>query len=304
MACYKIIRRIDVIIMKKILITGSSGFIGRNLAEQLSDTYVILQPSSCELDLLIKERVKTYLKENNVDLVIHSANCNNTRKKDVTPYDSLDGNLRMFFNLAAYNHLYEKMYYFGSGAEYDMNSYIPFMQEEYLGIHIPKDPYGFSKYVMSEYSSRSDNIFDLTLFGVFGKYEEWERRFISNAICRALMDLPITIQKNVYYDYLWIDDLVNIMRWFLSHNPRYKHYNVCTGRKIDLYTLACMVRKITNVSCEIVVEKAGLKKEYTGDNSRLLEEIGEYKFADYYKTIETLVDYYGANLASINKSKL
>ena len=290
--------------MKKILITGSGGFIGRNLVEIYKNKYFLKYPRSNELDLQNEEEVETYLKENQFDLIIHAAHCNSTRKKDTTPYELLDGNLRMFFNLARCNSLYDKMFYFGSGAEYDMNHYIPFMKEDYLGTHIPKDSYGFSKYIMSEYSSKSDNIYDLTLFGVYGKYEEWERRFISNAICRVLMGLPITIQKNVYFDYLWIDDLSTIMDWFMSNNPKYRHYNVCTGRRIDLYTLACMVREVTSISCEILVSEEGLKPEYTGDNNRLLQEIGTYSFRDYRESIESLVRYYTDNIDLIDKNKL
>lgn len=289
---------------KKILITGSGGFIGRNLVEKLGNEYLIENPRSNELDLMNEEKVQTYLEKNQFNLVIHSANCNNTRNKETTPYDSLDGNLRMFFNLARCRNLYDKMYYFGSGAEYDMNHYIPLMKEEYLGTYIPKDSYGFSKYIMSEYSMKSENIYDLTLFGVYGIYEEWERRFISNAICRTLLDLPITIRRNVFFDYIWIDDLVDLMGWFIENTPCYKHYNVCTGNKIDLYTLACIIREVTNVSSEIIVGEEGLNLEYTGDNGRLMQEINGYKFTDYYESIGKLTDFYKRNIDKIDKDKL
>jgi len=44
----------------RILITGGSGFIGRNLAEQLASTYEVLAPSSAELDLLKEQAVREY----------------------------------------------------------------------------------------------------------------------------------------------------------------------------------------------------------------------------------------------------
>ena len=286
----------------KILATGSTGFIGKNIKEQLCNNYEIVSPGHQELDLFNEQRVEKFLKEGCFDIIIHAANTNNTRNKTVTPYDSLNGNLRMFFNLERCKDYYGKMYYFGSGAEYDMQHYIPDMKEDYFDTHVPADPYGFSKYIMSKSCMKDGNIYDLRLFGVYGKYEELERRFISNAICRALKGKDITIQKNVYFDYLWIDDLCDIMRWFIENEPTHRHYNVCRGSKIDLYTLACMVREILDVDCDIVVGEPGLKPEYTGDNLRLLSEIGDFQFTGFEESIYKLCEYYKANIDMIDEN--
>lgn len=289
---------------KKILITGASGFIGKNLKEKLVGEYDVYSPVRAELNLLCEDMVMEYMKRHYFDVVIHTANTNNTKNPTVSPYDSLDGNLRMFFNLERCKGFYGKMYYFGSGAEYDMRHYVPSMKEEYFDSYIPRDSYGFSKYVMSKNCKADKNIYDLRLFGVYGKYEEWERRFISNAICRALKGKAITIQKNVYFDYLWIDDLCDIMRWFIDNEPKYHHYNVCRGSKIDLYSLACMVREILNVNCDIIVSEQGWKPEYTGDNKRLMEELGEYSFSSFKESISNLCEYYVNHIDLIDESKL
>ncbi len=290
--------------MKKILITGATGFIGKNLAETLQKTYEVLSPNRRELNLLDQESVENYLKSNNFDIVIHAANTNNTRNKKTTDFEALDGNLRMFFNLERCNAYYERMYYFGSGAEYDRRHYVPFMKEEYFNTYIPEDPYGFSKYIMSAVSEKSSNIYDLRLFGVYGKYEEWERRFISNAICRALTGRSITIQQNVFFDYLWIDDLSKIVTWFIEHIPVYKQYNVCRGKSIDLYSLACIVKEVLNTDCDIIVGNEGLKPEYTGDNNRLLNELGDFTFSGMHTTICDLSEYYQNHMDVIQEELL
>lgn len=290
--------------MKKILITGASGFIGRNLCEKLRERYEIYAPTRDELNLLDTKQIEDYIKMGSFDIIIHSANTNDVKHENVTDFAILDGNLRMFFNLARCCESYGKMYYFGSGAEYDMNHYIPEMSEEYFGVHIPEEPYSFSKYIMANSCKQADNIFDLRLFGVYGKYEEWQRRFISNAICRALKGMDITIQKNVFFDYLWIDDLVEIMQWFIENTPKHKHYNVCRGSKIDLYSLACIVRESLNVSCNIVVKEEGWKPEYTGNNKRLIEEMGDYPFIEFQESIVKLCEYYKMIIDTIDEKKL
>ena len=278
--------------MKKILITGGSGFIGRNLKEQLQDKYVIKAPTHDELNLLDGDAVFSYLEKEKFDVVIHSANVNTTRNKQNSAYDSLNGNLQMFFHLEKNQKLFGKMLYFGSGAEYDMNNYVPSMKEEFFGTFIPQDPYGFSKYIMAKQTKYLDNVYDLRLFGVYGKYEEWDRRFISNTICRVLNGGPIIIHQNVVFDYLWIDDLGEIVKWFIENEPAYKHYNVCSGRKIDLLSLAQMIKRVMDVSQDIIVENDTLKREYTGDNGRLLKEMGKFTFSDYEYTIKELVTFY------------
>lgn len=281
--------------MKKILITGSNGFIGRNLKEFLEDKYITISPSHKELDLCNTEQVEAFLKESKIDVVIHSANTNNTRNEFVENYEVINNNLRMFFNLKRCNKYFQKMLYFGSGAEYNMDYYIPYMKEEYFGKYVPKDSYGFSKYIMSNSISDVDNIFDLRLFGVYGKYEEWERRFISNNIYRVIIGLPISIRQNMFFDYLYIDDLELIIKWFIDNEPFYKHYNICRGKSMDLYSIAKLIKKIMNSPYKIEVLRGGLKKEYSGCNERMINEIGVFSFTDMEDSIKKLIDYYNKN---------
>jgi GDP-L-fucose synthase len=58
----------------RILLTGSSGMVGRNLLEHRSAAgFEFLIPSSHELDLLDRKAVSDYILENKPDMVIHAA---------------------------------------------------------------------------------------------------------------------------------------------------------------------------------------------------------------------------------------
>lgn len=278
--------------MKNILITGANGFIGRNISEGLKTNYKIYTPNREELNLLDTNMVEEYINRNKFDVVIHCATQNTLGKDRIFETEVLDRNLRMFFNLERCSEKYGKMYYFGSGAEYDKDFYIPHMPESYFDNSIPKDAYGLSKYIMSKVINNKSNIYNLRVFGVFGKYENWEHRFISNSICKVLKGIPISIRQNVYFDYLYINDLCKIMIWFIENNPKYKHYNICTGNKVDLTTISKKILKISKKQLDISIEKSGLNKEYTGDNSRLINEIGDFEFTSIDKAIEELYNYY------------
>ena len=151
------------------------------------------------------------------------------------------------------------------------------MREDYFDTRVPGDAYGFSKYICAKYIERSERIVDLRLFGVFGPYEDYTVRFISNACCRVLKGLPIVLRQDVVFDYLYVKDLARITSWFIENDARHKAYNVCTGRAVALTELARMVAEVSGCNPSVSVIHGGMGAEYTGDNSRLLGEMGEYQ---------------------------
>lgn len=278
--------------MKRLLITGANGFIGKNLVEYFSGKYQVLCPNRKELNLLDEKSVKEYLDSQHVNIVIHSAIQGTLGMPKEYENLVLENNLRMFFNLERCQDCFEKMYYFGSGAEYGKDAYLPLMNEDYFDHNVPVDYYGFSKYIMSKITKQSKKIFDLRLFGVFGPYENYNYRFISNIICKAIEGKEISIRQNIFFDYLYIKDLCRIMEWFIENTPLQKHYNICTGEKIDIASIAHIVKNKVGNDIKIRIEQEGLRKEYTGDNSRLLAEMGQVQFTPIENAIEELIQYY------------
>src|SRR4030042_1885459 len=136
------------------------------------------------------------------------------------------------------------------------------MREDYFDKHVPTDQYGFSKYIMTKYAQLNDNIYNLRLFGVFGKYDDWRTRFIPNVCCQAIIDMPIRMEQNKFYDFLSVDDLVKIVKWFINNKPKNSIYNVCTGGGNDLKTLAEKNIKISRKNLDIKI----LCKTLNGDN--------------------------------------
>ena len=275
----------------RILITGGSGFIGRNLAEQLAPTYEVLAPSSTELDLLNDRQVRDYLSAHHFDVIVHAATTRSNRRLAAPP-DMLDRNCRMFFNLVRNQGRFGKLIHFGSGAEYERFQLPARVKEDYFDTRVPKDPYGFSKYICAKYIERSDRIVNLRLFGVFGAYEDYTVRFISNACCRALKGLPIVLRQDIVFDYLYIKDLVKITRWFIENTPRHKAYNVSTGRPVALTELARIVAQVSGRNPDISLMTEGMGPEYSADNSRMLTEMGGYQFWDLKDSIKDLYTWY------------
>ncbi len=289
--------------MKKVLITGGSGFIGRNLVEYLGDRYNISAPGSAELDLLDEHAVRDFLRSGGFNAVVHAATTRSNRSVGA-PSDMLDRNCRMFFNLARNQALFGKMLHFGSGAEYSRECLPTLVKETYFDTRVPRDAYGFSKYICAKYAERADNIVVLRLFGVFGKYEAWAVRFISNACARVVKGLPIVIRQNVAFDYLYIGELAKLTAWFVENKPRHKAYNVCRGRTFTLQELAQMVAAASGRSPAIIVRNQGMAAEYSGDNTRLLDEIGGYEFREMSECVSELYEWYEAHASEIDAVQL
>jgi UDP-glucose 4-epimerase len=288
---------------KTIFLTGRTGFIGRSLQEYLSSKYNILAPSHNELELLDQEEVKNYFQKNNIDIVIHSA-APPSHRKIREPKDIAYTNLRIFFNIVRNSPRFSKMIFVGSGAEYGMQKDVVSVKESSFGIRVPEDEHGFSKYVCSQYIEKTDNIINLRVFGIFGKYEDYQMRFISNAICKALYSLPITIKQNRLFSYLFIDDLARIVEYFIENEPRHKMYNAVPEEKVELLAIARKVNEISGKNLEIIVRAPGMGKEYTADNSLLSNEIKGIRFTAMEAAITKLYNWYEENRHTIDEKLL
>jgi UDP-glucose 4-epimerase len=287
----------------KILLTGGSGFIGKNLTEYLADCYSICAPTSSELNLLDEEAVRDYLRSGSFDAVVHTATSRSNRRTGAPP-ELLDHNCRMFFNLARNQSLFGKMLHFGSGAEYSRLGLPAQVTESYFDTRVPRDPYGFSKYICSKYAENIDNIFVLRLFGVFGKYEDWDVRFISNACARVVKGLPIVIRQNVKFDYLYVSELADLVAWFLDHDPRHRAYNVCRGRAHTLRELAQMVSAASGLSPQVVTSNQAMAPEYSADNTRMMDEIGPFRFREMSDCVSELYQWYQTHADRIDVGRL
>lgn len=268
----------------KLLILGATGFIGRNLSEQLDTCkYDVLTPSRQQLNLLDFHSVKQYLKETTPDVII---NC-------TVNINSVHENMQVFCNLEANCQYFGKMLHIGSGAEYDARHYIAYISEDYFGQSVPVDTYGLSKYCIGKIIDNSSKpIYNLRVFGIFGKYEDYTRRFISNNLLNVIYGRQITVNQNSIFDYLYINDFVKIIDSIIDHKLKFKSYNLCTGQPVELVQLAQYIKNVTQTPNDIKVVNSAIKATYLGDNRRLLHELGAIEFTDFTTSIASLYQWY------------
>lgn len=287
-----------------IFITGAHGFVGRHLSEYLVQhtRYTLFTPKSSELDLLNENAVEEYITQNKIDFIIHAANRGGGR--DTTEMnDVVHTNLRMFFNIVKHASKVKKIIHLGSGAEYGKHKPIVNAAEDDALRALPKDDYGFYKSICARYIDRCDNIYNLRIFGAYGEYENYRFKFISNAIVKNLLHLPIEIMQNVYFDYIDINDMIPMILYFIEHDGKHRTYNISKGEKVDLVTLAQIINETSDFQSEIIVKNPGLNLEYTSSNSRIMNEYS-FQLSTHRETIIRLAEYYKSILSEIDTNEI
>jgi GDP-L-fucose synthase len=290
--------------MKKILLTGSEGFVGQHLSEYFSQQSEVqlFTPGQHDIDLTNSQAVAEYVTRCQPDIIIHSAT-SNTQGKGYEN-DVCEQNLRMFFNLYRYKSDQCVMYTLCSGSSYDRAHWVENMSEDYLGEHIPEDGQGFSKFVIASHARHLDNVVTLRLFGIFGSHEDHRYKFISNTIAKRVLGMDVTLIRNAIYDYLDVDDFCNIMHQLIEQKVHTGEFNVTPDESVSLVEIIQAVDSALGQAHPFNVVNSGLGTPYTGNNQKLHAVLPELTFTPIATSINRLVDYYQQNSQLIDRAAL
>lgn len=292
----------------RVLVTGGGGFIGRNLVEHLSRDHEVLAPSRMELDLTDPGALDAWFRKHEVDAVVHGA-VRPGHRNAADPSRQLWTNLRMFFGLMRNADRFGRLVFLSSGAVYGITRPLDRVTEDEFGAAVPSDDHGLSKYAIGQYLSQAyragaADVVELRLFGVFGKHEDYAIRFVSNAICKCLFDLPITLRQDRTFSYLYVKDLGPIVERFLVGPHAEVAYNVVPDWTDDLLDLAVRVRARSGKELPIVLGAPGKGLPYCASNARLRAEQPDLRFTPVDEAIADLYDWYADDLSVVDRSAL
>ena len=230
----------------KVLITGGSGFIGRNLQRSLCNyDLTMLTRQSC--DLTNASEVNKFFENKFFDIVIHAAVVGGNRLIQDN-FSVLDKNLMMYYNLLSNKSCFKKFIYFGSGA----------------ASYYSSTPYGLSKHVISQSISDKPNFYNINIFAVFGE-DELDRRFIKTNIKKYLQKEPMEIFQNKYMDFFYISDLITLVQYYLDNENPPKEIDCKYSESVTLLDIANIINNLSSHKVDIVIQKDGLAEAYIGN---------------------------------------
>ena len=142
-------------------------------------------------------------------------------------------------------------------------------------------------------------------FGLYGQGEDYTFKFISNAIMKNLLEMPIVINQNVVFDYLYLGDFLKVMDKLIEEDVPNREFNITPTESIDLCSIVEIINEIGDFKSEVTVKNPGLNYQYTADNTRLLENMGnDFVFTSYKEGIKELYDYYKENLDRLDTEEI
>ena len=260
--------------MKKILITGSNGFIARNISASLTNCEITLTNRS-NLNPLIASDVDNFFKDKYFDVVIHTAIKGGTRLAEDEP-EFVYQNCLMHFNILRNQQNFGKYISFGSGAELDRAMNID-QSSNYIK-SLPIDPYGMSKILIARSGEVFEKFYNIRIFNIFNE-DELPTRMIKGNIFRYINREPMVIHQDKYMDFMYFDDFMKIVNFYIYEKDCPKAINCSYKEKYLLSEIAEIINKLGKHRVEIKIENKNIAKSY----------IGKYDLDEYDIKVEGLV---------------
>jgi nucleoside-diphosphate-sugar epimerase len=240
---------------KKVLITGTSGFIGSHLMKKLPDHISVLENDGKNVDLRFRNEV---LKMKKVDIVIHLAG-KIPSEKNFSKNIFFEHNVLGTLNVLEYcvKNKIKKMIYVSSYI-YGNPKKNPINEKEIIQ---PHNTYTKSKSLAEELCKIYGEKFGINLiilrpFNIFGSSLK-NNFLISNILKSIKNNKSITIvNKNDKRDYLYIDDFVDAIIKMIDYDCNFEIFNVGSGKCISFEKLVNLFEQKSGKKVKKVIKSS------------------------------------------------
>lgn len=220
-----------------ILITGSTGMVGRNLLQSLTNTdYKILNPRRSELDLTNAMDVANYFKSNKIDIVIHAAGLVGGIQANIKkPYSFLTINAQIGLNVinACVETRVQKVINLASSCMYPKDCDSELTEDMILTgpLEPTNEGYALAKiittkmceYAFSQFHLDYKTIIPCNLYGEYDNFDPIYSHMIP-AVIRKVHHAKISNSKvevwgtgNVRREFMYVGDLVDFIKWSMDY---------------------------------------------------------------------------------------
>jgi len=255
--------------MKKIFLTGASGFVGKSIFKKLSKKYDIYAPERKDLDLLNLNQLKVLISDQKFDWIINCAVKGGRRTKKDTSEDFFN-NIVSLDNLLNFVNSDCKLITFSSGAEF----------------HKQNDFYGLSKKICSSIIKDKQNIKNLRIYNIFGELG-MKDSFVYSTIEKALKEEDVVIWEDIEFDIYYIQDLINLIELLIENNTKeYQEIDCVYPIKYKLSDIATLIKKLCKSDSNIKIGKEG-SMSYTGN----FQQINNLNLTKFDKSLKFMIEH-------------
>ena len=305
---------------KRVLVTGGSGFIGSHLIDRLflegaavvslcrgqtAANFWVLKdnPNVKHVNGAVRDRNKLAEALEGVEIVFHLAAFTNVRGGIERPIldfqDTAMGTVELLQAMADRN--IKHLVFLSAGRVYGNPQYVPVDEQHPLN---PLEPYGLSKYTSELWCRYYEKNFGIQpiimrLFSTYGERQLPKKNSTTNVVsifaARLLNNEDIFIYGNgsLLRDFIYINDLINIIVRSVARDLWGEVFNVASGRTVTMRRLAeTMVDMIHPANAKIVY-KEPIKGDVSlyPDISRLKEKANYKEFVPLETGLQNYINW-------------
>lgn len=238
----------------RILVTGSSGLIGKNLVRELKEAgHTVLEVSRKDgWDLLNKDITKNRIEVFKPQIVYHLAANAAESRGQISPIDMTERNLNIFLNVLvpSINVKVKRFIYTSSVAVYG-DVEVPYREDD---IPKPKDVYGVNKLACEQTLKILAKVhgFDYTIFrphNVYGPHQDMANPYknvVALFMRNIIEDKELTLfgEGKMKRAFSYVDDVVNYLIKAMDDKFKNETINVGSTMEVDIVTLLTMIEDI------------------------------------------------------------
>jgi GDP-4-dehydro-6-deoxy-D-mannose reductase len=318
--------------MKKILITGISGFVGGHFFHYLCKHHKDLEihgisrskpswdfvPAMPELtrnshfhraDLMNIPKIKSLIEEIQPDYILHLAAQSSVAQSWKTPVDSFMNNTNIFLNIidtVRLNDFNARVLSVGSSEQYGIVS------EQDIPLHEkspqnPANPYAVARVAQEQLARIYAEGYGLDIcctrsFNHCGPGQN--ERFVVSSIVRQFVQIFHGIQEPVIHigngaivrDFIDVRDVVTVYDLLLTKGKRGEVYNICSGEGRSIQDIVVMLSNMLQIPVQIKQEKSQIRPidnpRIVGSNDKIQHELGWHPTIPFEQTLRSMYDYW------------
>jgi len=273
----------------KILITGATGMVGKNLVKRLKDLGYknLLTPPSSSTDLIDVESVYFLFERYKIDYVFHlAAKVGGIAANIESPADFLYDNLMISSNIinAAKKFKVKKLINLGSSCIYPTNCKQPMKESDLMSgkLEPTNECYALAKIVSLKlcqaYNKQNNtNFISLMPPNMYGPHDHFnsKKSHVISALLTKFHNAKVANKKSVTLwgtgtarrEFLFVDDVVDALIFFMQNydaNEDVPVINVGTNEDVSIKELAELIKEIVGYEGKITWDKTkpdGMKKK-------------------------------------------